>query len=183
MKYSDCTRRDLFKLGVGLAGGMIAGIYAPSVQAAEIDLNALVNKRLDQLSAQLKELFSDNPQQFLAIVEAARGAFAAGQTQGISQSLGILSTSAFTFAQAGLLSAFQVERLKLALTLVMDAIVLATPLEQRKKLSISLGLYQAGKEQAVVGPFLGDCLSTFTVSGPQGKHKQSFNLQECQSVL
>lgn len=147
-------------------------------QPREIDFNALINDRLDKFIAVLKEEIPNASDQIIGFLEAGRAGLAAGQTQPMQQSLGVTASITLSLSEAGLLKALQVERIRFAATLVADAVLLAFPQEN---LTVSLGLYVAGDQERIAGPFLGDCATKINVTLPSGS--KDFELKSCVSTL
>jgi hypothetical protein len=155
---------------------VVSGIMQP--QTREVDFNILINDRLDKLISLVKEEIPSSPDQLVEFLEAARTGVGSGQTQPAKQSLGIVAGVLLTLSELGSLSPLQVERIRLATTLVADAVLLAFPEEN---LTISVGLYaNADGKERVVGPFLGDCVLRFTVALPGAG---DFNLKACVNAL
>jgi hypothetical protein len=96
----------------------------------------------------------------------------------MQQSLGVTASITLSLSDAGLLKALQVERIRFAATLVADAVLLAFP---ERNLTVSLGLYVAGDQERVAGPFLGDCATKINLTLPSGP--KDFELRSCVSIL
>ncbi len=181
------VRRRQFLMYVGM--GALLGLPDVSVQAQriELDLKALFQQRLNELSKLGEQLLKGKAADATSITKPLQDlqkAFETGKAQDVINQINAFSTLLRIFNTFGFFSDLEEMILRSSFYRLVEVYTLFAEKVDKKPIKVCVARYVGGEKgdrEEILAPLLNDCPKSLNITNPNGT-KETFALKDCKCM-